>query len=400
VTTRPKSGFTGRPRSWHTSDVGSFAWDTLHRRVPDILSDTRRRLEPVPSEVARALDELMAELRSGQLRGLRETALDRAAWDEACAPYLGRSWLDLPWYFAESFFYRRLLEATGFFGAGALAGRDPFASHKAEEWAPGEGPRRTADLLAGAPTDPTRRLEALLLGSLWGNRVDLSYNVAKALGGGQIDFLGAHEDLLVDDTAAVVATLARTRGPVAIIADNAGTECLMDLALADHLLTLGHDVVELHVKNHPFFVSDTTLPDLDQAFAALGASGRDETVELGKRLSAELDARRLRVRTHPFYTSRRFFSELPDDLRADLAAFSLVIVKGDANYRRLCADAPWPPTTPFTEALGEFPAPMVALRTLKAEVVVGLPEGLAEKLAAVDARWMVNGQRGLVQARL
>jgi hypothetical protein len=50
--------------------------------------------------------------------------------------------------------------------------------------------------------------------------------------------------------------------------------------------------------------------------------------------------------------------------------------------------------------VADFPAPLVALRTMKAEVVVGLPAGVAERLTGEDPRWMVNGKRGLVQARL
>jgi hypothetical protein len=75
-------------------------------------------------------------------------------------------------------------------------------------------------------------------------------------------------------------------------------------------------------------------------------------------------------------------------------------VKGDANYRRLCSDARWAPETPFADVVEGFPAPVVALRTMKAEVVVGLPLGLATVLDREDARWMVNGRRGLVQARI
>src|SRR5207253_2841719 len=103
------------------------------------------------AEVARPLDALDAELRAGTLRGLLEDTPDRADWDRAVAPHLGRSWLNLPWYFAEAYFYRRLLEATGYFGNGSLGGRDPFAADKASEWVPDEAPRRCAEFLASAP---------------------------------------------------------------------------------------------------------------------------------------------------------------------------------------------------------------------------------------------------------
>jgi hypothetical protein len=91
---------------------------------------------------------------------------------------------------------------------------------------------------------------------------------------------------------------------------------------------------------------------------------------------------------------------MPHDLRRDLAAADLVIVKGDANYRRLVGDAHWPPATRFEHAVGYFPAALVALRTLKSELIVGLQPGDTERLAAEDPAWLVNGQRGVIQARL
>ncbi len=90
----------------------------------------------------------------------------------------------------------------------------------------------------------------------------------------------------------------------------------------------------------------------------------------------------------------------PRDLYADYRGATLVILKGDVNYRRLLNDAHWPPTTSFSQVTGYFPAPLAALRILKAELIVGLPSGQAERLAAEDPEWLVNGQRGIIQARL
>jgi hypothetical protein len=69
-------------------------------------------------------------------------------------------------------------------------------------------------------------------------------------------------------------------------------------------------------------------------------------------------------------------------------------------YRRLLGDAHWPPTTSFAQSTGYFPAPLVALRTLKAEIIVGLRSGEAERLQTEDPAWLVNGKRGVVQASL
>jgi hypothetical protein len=344
-----------------------------------VVAQVLRDLGPVP-----ALEELAGELSGGGLRPLREEAPDRAEWDRAAAPHLGRRWLDLPFYFAEAFFYRRLLEATGYFGPG---GRDPFAGPKDHEWAPDQAPRRCAELLAGGPG-----LRALVLASLWGNRGDLSHDVARALG----SYHGQDSDLLVDDSS---LAFADRRAEVVLIADNAGTELLMDLALADHLLASGRvERMTLHLKDHPIFVSDATPGDLGHGLEAL-ASGDHPAAALARRLARWRSDGRLAVETDPFYTSSRFYPELPRSLRQRLAV-DLVILKGDANYRRLCSDAHWLPETPFETVVESFPAPLVVLRTMKSELVVGLPSGLAEREAAADPRWMVRGRRGLIQARL
>jgi hypothetical protein len=115
---------------------------------------------------------------------------------------------------------------------------------------------------------------------------------------------------------------------------------------------------------------------------------------------AYIDDQRLQLRTHWHYATSLFYFQLPTDLHAELASMDLVILKGDVNYRRLVGDVHWPPTTPFEKATAYFPAPLVALRTMKAELIVGLDEGQPEGLSKQDPEWMVNGRRGLIQSRL
>jgi hypothetical protein len=368
--------------------------------VPAILADTRRRLEPLPGAVAAAFDELAEELATGALRPLRGGGPDRPLWDRAVAPHAGRSWLDVPWYFAEAYFYRRILEATGYFEDGPLGGQDPYAAAKRAELAPGEGPARCAAALAATPdAGPGARpgrLRARLHASLWGNRADLSYNVAAALGA----HAGDARDLLVDDADRVAERLAGDPPRrIALVADNAGTELLMDLALVAALLEDDRvEAIELHLKAQPFFVSDAMPADVEIHLAALEAAG-GLAAGLAGDLRGAQEAGRLLLRTHPFYTSSLHYPELPADLRAALGAQDLVLAKGDANYRRLCSDARWPRETPFADVVAYFPAPLVALRTCKAELVVGLPAGLAARLDAEAPGWMVDGRRGLIQAR-
>ncbi len=387
------------PPTLLTSEPGSFARSTLEERVPGILRETVK-LNAFPDDIREAMDELYVELTGGMIRELRESAPDRAFWNLVSTPQIGRRWLNVPWYWAEAYFYRRVLEATQYFQAGPWQGVDPFGPKKATELLPEAAPQAAKSLLQRLPDDPAARFEMLLHASLWGNRVDLSYEVASRLGppAGSGE---ERENLLIDDTARLWDFL-RTGGchRLAILADNAGTELLMDLALVDFLLGRGFcEEAHLHLKPQPFFVSDAMLQDVAVGLNALEREG-EIARSLAHRLRSHLISKRLHFYDHWHYATSLFFFQLPDDLHNVLAGMDLILVKGDANYRRLLGDAHWAPTTSFADATSYFPAPIVALRTLKAELVVGLRPGEAERLQRKDPAWLVNGQRGIVQARI
>jgi uncharacterized protein with ATP-grasp and redox domains len=368
-------------------------------RVPAIIRETAA-LNHFPPDMHDALEALARELESGLVRLLEEKTPDRAFWQAAWGEWAGRPWLDAPWYLSESYAYRRILQATRYFQPGEWYGFDPFRVKKLTELEPQVAPRLVEATLRALPAEASQCFEVLLHSSLWGNRIDLSYAVSARQGRAE-RLEDERANLLVDDTEAVSRFLHGKPGQrIAFLLDNSGTELAMDLTLADGLLQSGLAAqIDLHLKPQPFFVSDAMPYDVDLCLDALARTG-GESRALVARLRAHLAAGRLRLLTHWFNATCLFYLQMPDDLYADLAANDLVIVKGDANYRRLVGDCHWPPTASFQRATAYFPAPLVALRTLKCELILGLGEGEAERQSRLDPQWRVNGKRGVVQANL
>lgn len=387
------------PPPIRTSEPRSFAHNTVAVRLPKIALEIIE-LNEFPANVVQSLNRLRIELTGGKIVGLTEDTPDKPFWNDISREYIGGAWLDVPWYWAETFFYRRVLEATGYFHPGHQHLLDPYHPAKLTELVPDLAPRTAASTLRSLPADVSKRFEIMLYSSLWGNRIDLSYKVAVEAGrAGRLE--DDRKNLLVDDYVRLWEWLRlKPCRRLALIADNAGTELTMDLALVDFLLEGGLvEKISLHLKPQPFFVSDAMAADVETAVEAL-ARGDPEARALADRLFAHREEGRLELFTHWFYTTPLFYFQLPDDLRTELGEMDLVILKGDVNYRRLLGDAHWNPTTYFDRATAYFPAPLVALRTLKAELIVGLAPGERERLDQIEPGWMFNGRRGLVQARL
>jgi hypothetical protein len=90
---------------------------------------------------------------------------------------------------------------------------------------------------------------------------------------------------------------------------------------------------------------------------------------------------------------------MPADLAKDFADATVTIMKGDLNYRRLVGDRAWPASTPFEAVTDYFPGPVAAVRTLKSDVVVGIPADTLSGLDASGERWRTSGAHALIQAR-
>jgi hypothetical protein len=382
------------PSPLMTSEPGSFARKTIVARKPQILREVSQA-HPYPPNIQDALAAFAHEIVAEPIRPLQEDALDVALWNGVWAAFRGRTWLDVPWYFAETFFYRRLMEAVRFYQPGPWQNVDPFA------------PQKVAELERALPSfalamdrsfsDRQTAFTAMMRDALWGNRADLSNRTISATAGEGLTADG-WQRLLIDDSPRIWAYMAdRPLDRVDVIADNSGLELLLDLRLADFLLKaeLAHQV-RFHLKRMPFFVSDAMVRDLRHTLDRL-RSWPPHGLEPAVRLEQALASGRLTLGDDRFWSTCFSYHQIPLSVRQELSASSLVLLKGDVNYRRLLDDRHWPHTAHLADIAATFPAPFVALRTLKGELIVDLEPGQAEALSAVDPTWMINGQRGVIQ---
>lgn len=395
-------------------DPESWAYDTVTRRWPEI---ARRILleNDIPQTIEPRIEALIADIPNGRIRTIKDTgAPDVKVWNQDIRVHLGKNWLEPPWFFTEHYFYRRVIEAICYFQNGNGYGLDPFTYQKQQGL---EVSRKAIrDLVSrtagwARPGGGLEALKSLLYLDLWGNQADLSMWPAEGDSKPDHNDLKQANEFLLEDRAAEIADFVfelhssshrkKIKDEVIRIdfmIDNAGFELVSDLVFADHLLSTGlAATVRLHVKPHPTYVSDAMIKDVRTTLDFFKADDDSQVNSLGTRLADYWERDRLQVRENFFWTSSLAGWKMPLPLEKELSQSNLVISKGDANYRRLLGDLDWPYTTPFADILSYFPAPIVALRTVKAEIACGMQPGQAERVATQNPDWMINGRWGVVQ---
>ena len=374
-----------------TSEKGTFARQTIEELKANIVDRVLADYD-YTQPIREALLELRASLTQGTIEPLQETVSDKPIWDDDIRPWQGKPWLAAPWLLAETYFYRRLLEAVHYFQPGPWMGKDPY------------GRMKTTEILHALPlfvTDYEGRevqhtfadFSTSLLNALWGNRADLS----------NLQHFESNTDnqthtIIRDDSRAAYDLMNKKPANIAYFFDNIGREFYFDLAFIHYLLGSGlAKSITFYLKNQPFFVSDAMPEDLDFILGVLESSSSEIANKLAKDIKTWIQSGVITVEAPPFLSTSREYHRLPESLKHQLEAFDLAILKGDANYRRLIGDRHWDPTTSFEEITAYFPTSVVSLRTLKAELIVGLtPEQLADFQENAEWNWMFNGNRGMI----
>uniref|UniRef100_H3A8M1 Sugar phosphate phosphatase n=1 Tax=Latimeria chalumnae TaxID=7897 RepID=H3A8M1_LATCH len=426
----------------------SFAYLTIRDRLPEILSkvvDTVHRhknkffqehgQEGVEAEkrVISFLSKLRNELQTDKpVIPLTDGLPDSELWNQYLQQQkalLGRnerpSWFKSPWLYVECYMYRRIHEAVK---QSALLVEFPWFQSKKQQLFFYVIICTTLKIIylcnilcsigfvidAGKSPKIKELMPFITQISLWGNRCDLSISAGRD-NSQKSSLLASLEGLkafiLVDDSKSVWSVLLESKKTKAeetsstrvdIILDNAGFELVTDLVLADFLLAsqLATEI-HFHGKCMPWFVSDTTKEDFDWTLRVLQADNHFWMSNCGIKWEGLAKKGVWVYHEHSFWTLPHEFrdmAEVAPDLHAELQKSNLIFFKGDLNYRKLTGDRKWDLTTSFHQSLQGFhPAPLCSLRTLKADIQVGLQPGQGEQLTASDANWMTNGKYAIIQ---
>jgi len=381
---------------------GTWAYSTVSKRLPEIAARVIAEND-YPASLNENLSWLQDEIKSHPIRPLPDqNAPDQENWEQYIRPYLGQNWLDVPWFFAEHYFYRRIMAAVNYF----QLGQDPFAYQKSAGLKKSKVEiQLLSDFLAERiGKQGINSLETLREGlyfSLWGNQADLSLWPADGDSSPQYTSRETLQDHLLASQMEQLLEFVSGEGQplprVDLMLDNAGFELISDLALVDIFLSHGFaERVVLQAKAHPTFVSDVIPADIVGGIRFLIDQPEPAINAFGQRLENHINSGKLRTTSHFFWNSPLPMWELSDDLRKEWKGTSLVISKGDANYRRLLGDRQWKMTLPFQDVMDFLPVPLAALRTLKAELAVGLDMAKIEEVKSQDPDWMVNGRWGVI----
>lgn len=328
------------------------------------------------------------------------------------------NYYETDWLFAECYLYRKIREI--FATKKCLHTLDPFSAQKnllLKESLPALCPLLHHLEDRGVPDssvvmnvmEAKEEIFQLFKCALWANRLDLS------LSGGsscvQNDILREvekwNDNIIVNDLEKLYSTILSDNNncdkTIEYVMDNSGMEALCDFCLADGLITrFGIKRINFRVKPIPWYVSDVMIRDFHHSIDSVMCYPDPVFQKFGKRWKKYLESGVWTVTSDVYWCLGLGYSAMQEtdtELYSILSRASLVIFKGDLNYRKLLQDMNWEPTTPFAVALGDFhPAPLVTIRTCKADLICGLEKGVAEALSAKHSTtWMTSGDFAVIQ---
>ena len=307
-------------------------------------------------------------------------------WSSRLAATSGQRWTDICFFDLEFFFYHWINSQVGFFRNGT----DVF-SEKRKQSAQDVAPAFAAAYDRLSVMSGLLRLTALIQLSTDGNVADLSQIE-------ETDALAAKVLPRLTDDSNFLTEVLRSGPPLPVhfIADNFGHELMWDLALIDTVISDASKPVVLHLKPCPMFVSDAVVGDVGLTLAAFDDQFAS-TRTLAHRLRDAVASGILSIEASTEWGEPRFFSQLSVEMTSRLCSASVLIAKGDLNYRRIVEDRLWPAETPVSTIPNLPSVKTFALRVLKSDAILGLKKTLVAKLDRLEPYWRSSGTKAIIQ---
>lgn len=411
----------------------SFAYHTVRNRLPvtvtQVIDHLSRSKDTLTNTYGAAVREEIKQI-AGYLSKLKNEMQtnkplihftandeDQMLWNEflqKTEATKGRPllWFADVWLHIECYLYRRIREAFAL--TQLLHDYDPFRNQKEDAFS-GSLPaisvvgKYLLQLTESSDfVDAQKTVLQFLKLSLWGNRCDLSISGGKDIFqvDNPLEMISQLDDLiLANDTEKVWKVLSSPSSVstiVDIIFDNSGYELFTDLCLAHILMKFKLAThIRFHAKRIPWFISDVMKHDFNWLLEEMAKNSTIPCLpDLASQWKGYLNSGCWSLHVDSFWTLPYSYDEMRQvnaKLYSTFQESKLLIFKGDLNYRKLVGDVNWPHSEKFSVALRGFePAPVVTLRTIKADTVVGLAQGQAEEVAKIDADWMTIGKYAVV----
>ncbi|EDW61091.1 damage-control phosphatase ARMT1 isoform X1 [Drosophila virilis] len=243
---------------------------------------------------------------------------------------------------------------------------------------------------------------------LWSNRNDLSENEHARLFNMRVleDVSVTDGHILANNASEIWDCLSNkktNKQHVDFVLDNAGYELFTDFILAEYIIEKGlASKVRFHVKACPWFVTNVTQRDFHMTLQYLSKHSDYIISLIGNKFLQFMDEGKFELAPVSYFWTGphafHYMKTLEPELYRTLQQSKLIIFKGDLNYRKLLSDVCWEPTQDMRTCLGGFiPSSFCTVRTIKAEVICGLSEGVIENLKLRDPNWMLTGNYGTIQ---
>ncbi len=292
-----------------------------------------------------------------------------------------------PFIFAEHYYFYHILKLFN--------GADPWAAVKAYSLGKTLESNRIAKLVKAYNE---KQFDTILNQSVFTNSTDLSQTSARVKNTEAYSRDGV-SDYVINDRDLIrkyFEDSLNNNKTIHIVVDNSGIELISDLILGAYLIKESKaDKVVYHHNVLSIFVSDAVAADFEAAIESI----KKIDDEVGNKIDEMRKSGEMKFAPNAFWNMPFPFKEMPEELLREFnnEKVGLIIIKGDLNYRRLVEDKKWRITKSIKPRVSYFERPLLILRSLKSDTLIGMDRATVKKYDREQPNWKITGDYGMIQ---